>query len=87
MSGRRGRDFGQGSTTSAGQSPATTDIPIQSQPNLVDLYRSFSKLGGKPFTGKETVIEAQAWIRSCERIFKGLKLEDDQMRLLASWQL
>jgi hypothetical protein len=87
MSGRRGRDTGQGSTTSAGQSPATTDIRIQSQPNLADLFRSFSRLGGNPFTAKETIIEAQAWIRSCERIFKGPKLEDDHMWLIASWQL
>ena len=62
MSGRRGRNRRQESTTLAGQNPATTDIPIQSQSNLADLYRSLSRLGGKPFTGKETVIEAQAWI-------------------------
>ena len=87
MSGRRGRDWGQASTTSTGQSPATTDILIQFLSNLADLYRSFSRLGGKPFTHKESVVEAQAWIRSCEKIFKGLKLENDHMRLIASWKL
>merc|ERR1712080_780696 len=30
-------------------------------------------------------METQAWIRSAEKIFEGLKLRDDQKRLLASW--
>ena len=32
-------------------------------------------------------METQAWIRSAEKIFEGLKLRDDQKRLLASWAL
>ena len=89
MSGRRGRVKGRGNATAPSQVPPTTEaaLPIQNQPNLADLYKNFSRLGGKPFTGKETIMEAQAWIRSCEKIFKGLKLQDDQMRLIATWQL
>merc|ERR1712080_607721 len=32
-------------------------------------------------------METQAWIRSAEKIFEGLKLRDEQKRLLASWAL
>merc|ERR1712080_268201 len=32
-------------------------------------------------------METQAWIRSAEKIFEGLKVSDDQKRLLASWAL
>lgn len=89
MSGRKGRVRGQGSATTTNQDPPTAvaAVPIQQQPNLADLYKNFLRLGGKPFTGKETIVEAQAWIRSCEKIFRGLKLQDDQKRLIASWQL
>ena len=55
--------------------------------DLAVLYRNFSSLGGKPFKGTKSVIEAQAWIHSCERIFRGLNLDDQQKRFLASWQL
>ena len=86
MSGRRGRARCQGNATTASQVFPTAEavMPTQYQPNLADLYKSFSRLGGRPFTGKESIIEAQAWIRSCEKIFKGFKLQDDQMRLIAS---
>ena len=51
------------------------------------LLKRFQNLGGSPFLGKESIMETQAWIRSAEKIFEGLKLRDDQKRLLASWAL
>ena len=90
MSGRGGRGRGRTSTTTNGQVPTVTEeatAQIQPQMDLAALYRNFSSLGGKPFKGTETVVEAQAWIRSCERIFRGLNLDDQQKRFLASWQL
>ena len=89
MSGRRGRIRGQGNAAAPNQIPAAAEavIEIQQQPDLAELYKKFEKLGGKPFIGKESIIDAQAWVRSCEKIFKGLKLQDEQKRLIASWQL
>ena len=89
MSERRGRVGRRGNSTTPSQVPPTTEaaLPIQNQPTLADLYKNFSRLGGKPFTDKESIVEAQAWIRSCEKIFRELKLQDGQKRLIASWQL
>ena len=36
------------------------------------------------FTGRETVMEAKAWLKTCEKIFRGLELEDHRKR---SWLL
>ena len=89
MSGRIGRGWGRGSTSTNGRNPAETIIeeaPIQAQVNsdLPILYKNFTNLGGKTFKGTESVVEAQAWIRSCERIFRGLRLDDGQKRMIAS---
>lgn len=89
--GRRGRGRG-GSTNTNGRNAAETVIDEaivqeQQQPDFAELCKKFATLGGKPFKGTETIVEVQAWIQSCERIFKGLKLEDDMKRYLASWQL
>lgn len=51
------------------------------------LCKEFSQLGGTPFNGSETIIEAQQWLRSLERIFTGLDITNAQKRQLAAWQL
>ena len=51
------------------------------------LRKEFSQLGGTPFTGSESIIEAQQWLRSHERIFTGLEITNAQKRQLAAWQL
>ena len=56
-------------------------------PDIEALFMKYRNLGGKPFTGKESIMKTQAWIRSAEKILDGLKLRDDQKRLLASWAL
>ena len=36
----------------------------------------YTNLGGDPFRGSEIVIEVQAWLRSCDRIFSRMNLID-----------
>ena len=91
--GRRGRGRGRGnSTTTNGRDTNETivdetNIQVQPQPDFSILCKKFNDLGGKPFKGTESIIEVQAWIHLCERIFKGLNIEDGMRRFLASWQL
>lgn len=44
----------------------------------------FSHLGGKPFKGSESVLEVQAWLRTCERIFSRMDLSDHDRFLVTS---
>ena len=40
------------------------------------LCRDYTDLGGRPFKGSESVIEIQAWLKSCDRIFSRMNLID-----------
>ena len=51
------------------------------------LCSDFTHLGGKPFSGSENVLEVQAWIRICERIFTRMDIPDHDRVLIASSQL
>ena len=51
------------------------------------LSKEYTRLGGVKFTGSESIIEAQQWLKSLERIFTGLEITDAQKRQLAAWQL
>ena len=95
---QRGR--ARGTTTTNGRSttqipveiveevaPIIPIAPVQPRSNFATICKEYQKLGGKVFKGTETFIEVQAWLRSCERIFKGQDLNDEHKRLLASWQL
>ena len=44
----------------------------------------FAHLGGKPFKGSESVLEVQAWFRTCERIFSRMDLSDHDRVLVTS---
>ena len=59
----------------------------RSEPDIEALLIKYRNMGGISFSGEESIIKIQAWIRSAEKIFEGLKLRDDQKRLLASWAL
>ena len=62
--------------------------PIRSSPPrksaFARLCSDFSHLGGKPFKGSESVLEVQAWIRTCERIFSRMDLSDHDRVLVTS---
>ena len=89
--GRRGRGRGSSTATNGRDMNETivdeTNIQVQPQPDFSILCKKFNDLGGKPFKGTESIIEVQAWIHLCERIFKGLNIDDGMKRFLASWQL
>ena len=55
--------------------------------NFSTLCKDFTDLGGKPFMGTETYVEARAWLRETERIFGLIGLEDARRVQLAAWQL
>ena len=40
------------------------------------LKGDFLKMGGKTFSGTETVVEVQEWLETCEEIFGDLELDD-----------
>ena len=90
---RRGRGRGRGgSTTTNGRNPAETIVDeataqVQPEPDFSVLCKKFNDLGGRPFKGTETIVEVQAWLRLCEKIFKGLNIDNGMKRFLASWQL
>lgn len=47
----------------------------------------FTHLGGKIFKGTETVLDAEAWLSSCERIFSHMKISGHYQVLVASSML
>lgn len=55
--------------------------------DFAKLKGHFLKLGGKTFSGTETVIEVQEWMETCEEIFGDLELEDDLEGRMDSRQL
>ena len=90
MNGRRRQGRGKSSTTTNAQVTAETEtVAMNEQPELdLDvLCKKYKNLGGQQFFGIEPIIKAQAWLRSCTRICKGFKRNNDQKRYLASWQL
>ena len=100
MTTRAQRVRARGTTTTNGRNNTQTPVetveevapvmpvtPVQTRSNFATICKEYQTLGGKVFKGTESFIEVQAWLRSCERIFKGQNLNDEQKRLLASWQL
>ena len=59
----------------------------QPEPDLNVLAKKYKNLGRVPISGKESVIDTQAWLRFCERFLESLGLTDNRKRLLASWLL
>ena len=61
MSARRGRGRGRGAAPAAAENDNIA-IPEQPQPDLSVIYKKITNLRGQTFQGKESVVEAQAWI-------------------------
>ena len=78
MAARRNVRGGRGGNAPAPQAPAI---------RFSTLSKEYTQLGGVKFTGSESIIEAQQWLKSLERIFTGLEITDAQKRQLAAWQL
>ena len=89
---RRGRGASRATTTNGHtvnqtQVETTEVVQAPTQPNFTMICKNYTTLGGKTFKGTESLVEVQAWIRSCEKIFKALKLDDEYKCLLASCNL
>ena len=54
---------------------------------LSKLLKTYSNLGGKSFEGTESVMEIQVWLRTLDRIFLDMQLNDQRKRQVASRQL
>ena len=58
------------------QTPGPIPEPTYPKSGFARLCSDYTNLGGKPFKGSESVIEIQAWLRSCDRIFSRMNLSD-----------
>ena len=54
---------------------------------LAKLLKTFSNLGGKDFEGTEGVMGVQTWLRTLERIFADMQINDQRKRQIASRRL
>ena len=70
VTGQRLLDF------AANAHAVATLLPTHAGYGFARLCGDYTKLGGKPFKGTESVIEIQAWLRSCDRIFSHMNLSD-----------
>ena len=50
--------------------------PTHPRSGFACLCRDYTDLGGRPFRGCESVIEIQAWLKSCDHIFSCMNLID-----------
>ena len=76
--GRRGRVVGSASTSNRREQTDNEAVnPVLSPVSFAALCKVFVNLGGRPFQGSETIIDVQAWLSSCEKIFKSMKLSDE----------
>ena len=58
------------------QAAGANPEPTHPKSGFARLCSDYTNLGGEPFKGSETVIEVQAWLRSCDRIFSRMNLID-----------
>ena len=63
--------------------------PRQENPHeeLSKLLKTFSNLGGKEFEGTEGVMGVQTWLRTLERIFADMQIDNQRKRQIASRRL
>jgi len=65
----------------------STQPPAPTPPraiSFVNLCSDFSHLGGKPFKGSESILEVQAWVRTCKRLFFRIDIPDHHRVLVVS---
>ena len=58
------------------QAAGPNSEPTHPRSGFARLCRDYTDLGGRPFKGSESVIEIQAWLKSCDRIFSRMNLID-----------
>ena len=63
------------------------DRRSNTDPDIEALFMKYRNLGGKPFSGEDSIMKTQAWVRSAKKIFEGSNLRDDEKRFIASWEL
>ena len=51
---------------------------------LSKLLKTYTHLGGKSFEGTESIMEIQAWLRTMDKIFNDMQLDDQRRRQVAS---
>ena len=63
--------------------------PRQDNPHeeISKMLKTYSHMGGTTFDGTEDVTQVQNWIRTLERIFADMQLDDARKRQIASRQL
>lgn len=61
--------------------------PENPHEELSKLLKAYTNLGGKSFEGTENVMEIQARLRTLDRIFNDMQLDDQRKRQVASRQL
>ena len=58
------------------QAAGANPEPTHPKLGFARLCNDYTNLGGKPFKGSENIIEVQAWLKSCDRIFSRMNLID-----------
>ena len=58
------------------QAAGSNPEPTHPKSGFACLCNDYTNLGGKQFKGTETIIEVQAWLRTCDRIFSRMNLTD-----------
>ena len=58
------------------QAAAAPPAPTHPSSGFARLCSEYANLGGKSFKGSEGIIEVQAWLKSCDRIFTCMDLSD-----------
>ena len=61
--------------------------PENPHEELSKLLKTYTHLGGKSFEGTESIMEIQAWLRTLDKIFNDMQLDDQRKRQVASRQL
>ena len=71
------------------------DVPLQAAPvvpsspqradNFSKICKDFRAMGGKPFHGSETFVEARNWLKEVEDLFGIFEVKDGRKVQLAAW--
>ena len=76
------RRYLENRATTAG--PANPPPPLRVD-NFAKICKDFRAMGGKPFHGSETFVEARKWLKEVEELFGIFEVEDGRMVQLAAW--
>ena len=73
-----------------GNVPPPVAPVVPPPPPRVDNFSKISKdlcaMGGKPFRGTETLVEARNWLKETEDLFRIFEVDDRRKIQLAVWQ-